>query len=47
MHARTRVDAGDEPHERLPPRLNRPQAHVVAVAAQKVERDERTARAPR
>jgi hypothetical protein len=32
---------GDEPQERLSPRLNRPQAHVLAVTAQKIERQQR------
>jgi hypothetical protein len=34
-------NAGDEPQKRLATRLNRPQAQIVAVAARKVERQQR------
>jgi hypothetical protein len=35
------VEAGDEPHERFPTRLDRTQAQILAFVAQKVERHER------
>jgi hypothetical protein len=35
------IDAGDEPHEPLSPRLNRAQAQIVAIESQKVEGYER------
>jgi len=35
------IGAGDDPHQRLPPRLDGTQAQIVPIKAQKVEGHER------